>query len=124
MLSLSYVDNPGDYVGPGVYAMTEVSPGEFYSGDWHVEIDTNLSGFLDAGDKVAWQGGTAPVANLTFGTDAFGTIQEVIAAAFANDTIYVAQGSYSEYLTINKSLTLQGDGAAGTTQTILQGDGI
>ena len=51
------------------------------------------------------------------GADAFLTIQYAINTIDADDTINVAAGTYNEDLTIEKSLTLQGAGAAVTSIT-------
>ncbi|NOR48498.1 MAG: PGF-pre-PGF domain-containing protein [Methanosarcinaceae archaeon] len=45
------------------------------------------------------------------------TIQAAINAASTGDTIYVYNGSYSENVTVNKQLTLQGEGADVVTVT-------
>ena len=78
---------------------------------------------LSAGDTVTWDPGTntsfaGPVTNLTFGTNAFASIQDAVNAASAGDTIDVAAGTYSEKVTVNKAVTLDGaqfghDGATG-----------
>src|SRR6185437_8237708 len=51
------------------------------------------------GDTVTWNGGgqfTTPVSGLTFGANAFTSINAAITAASAGNTIDVAPGSYSE----------------------------
>jgi len=62
-----------------------------------------------------------------FGYDAFTTIQSGITAVAASGTVHVAAGTYSEHITIGKSLTLQGSsepspiidgGGTGTAVTI------
>jgi hypothetical protein len=48
---------------------------------------------------------------LLYGTDSFDTVQEGINAVSANGTVHVADGVYTEDLTINKSLDLLGPNA-------------
>lgn len=98
----------------------------------------NDSGFTDAahpgspqaGDTVTWNGGgqfTAPVSGLTFGTNAFDSINAAIADANSGDTIDVAPGTFSEQVNVNKSITLLGaqngvdaqTGRTGASETIL-----
>jgi parallel beta-helix repeat protein len=43
-----------------------------------------------------------------FGVDAFATIQDGVNAASAGDTVMVAPGSYGEFVTVNKTLTIDG----------------
>ncbi|MGD0283897.1 MAG: right-handed parallel beta-helix repeat-containing protein, partial [Dissulfurispiraceae bacterium] len=114
LLSIGYVDSPGDY---------NINPITHKAGDWVVTSDINTPNVLDAGDTVTWQAGISgkETPGLVWGSTAFGTIQSAIAVT-ALDTVNVAPGSYSEALTINRSLTLQGDGATGASQTVLNGD--
>lgn len=91
LLSTFYVDNTADYT---------------------ITNDQGAVG-LDAGDTVTWNGTTngGPVAGLTFGTNAFDTIQGAIGAAAASgDTINVAEGTYalSSAVSVNKQVTIKG----------------
>ena len=88
--AVRYVDNPADYV---------------------IIADQGAPG-LDAGDTVTFNpsGGTqTPVTGLTFGTDAFGTIQAAVTFATAGDTINVGGGTFAEAVNVNKQLTLRGN---------------
>ncbi len=106
LLSVSYVDNPGDY---------SIDQFTHLAGDWLVLTDTN--GILDAGDMVQWQKGVGD--SIEWGNDAFGTIQAAITAADPAGTINIAPGTFSETLTINKSLTLLGSGIDGADATLI-----
>lgn len=66
------------------------------------------------------------------GSADFNTIQEAINAATLGDTIYVYNGTYSEHLTVNKSLTLTGndkritiiDGSLNGTAVTIDADNV
>src|SRR5262249_54845891 len=86
-----YVDNPaaGNVITAG------------FSGDFQVTNDQGTLGILDAGDTVTWNPGPnsahgGAVSGLTFGTNAFGTIQSSINASVNGDTVRVAGGTFSE----------------------------
>ena len=115
LLSVSlYVQHPGNVVSPGCYA---INPSTHYSGDWFVQSDNNHDGVLDAGDTVAWEYGTGKEQDgLTWGTNAFGTIQSAIDQP-AGNTINVGDGVYAEQLAIARPLTLVGDGAGTVIQS-------
>ncbi len=117
---------------------SRIAPATLYVGhssDYTLVLDQGAPG-LDANDTVTWNAGTGshlttPVAGLTYGTDAFGTIGAAVAAAHAGDTIEIATGLFVENVTINTSLTLLGanagiagsDSAHRTAETILQTNG-
>lgn len=86
-----YVDNPGDFL-----ITTDVAPAG-----------------LSAGDIVTFSPGAgahSTVAGLTFGTNAFGTIQDAInAVTAAYDVIEVGGGTFAEQVTVNKSVVLRGN---------------
>jgi SdrD B-like domain/FG-GAP-like repeat/Right handed beta helix region len=99
--STRFVDNPGDFI---------------------VTNDQGTVGVLDSGDTVTWNPGSGsqhggPVAGLTFGTDAFSTIQSAVNAASAGDTIRVAGGTFSESVNVNKSLSLLGNQVGSDART-------
>lgn len=69
------------------------------------------------GTSVTWKPGSPDaVSGLTFGTNAFSTVQAAINAVDANGSVLIADGTYKQgaTLTINKNLTLQGDGSSST----------
>jgi LPXTG-motif cell wall-anchored protein len=51
----------------------------------------------------------------TWGVDAFSTIGEGVTAAAAGDTVYVASGSYTENVNVDKEITLQGEDPSDTS---------
>lgn len=72
------------------------------------------------GVVVSWKPGTAnEVSGLVFGTNAFTSIKDAVNTASANDTVFIAAGTYAEGSTIllGSFITLQGDGADVTTIT-------
>lgn len=86
-------------------------------------------GVIDNGDTVIWAGPDGDVntagdnvPNLTYGTNAFGSIQAAVNAAASTlvvddgDTIKVAPGEYQENISINKNLTLLASGGRDITQ--------
>lgn len=69
------------------------------------------------GATVTWKSGSPDaVFGLTFGTNAFTSVQAAINAVDVNGTVRIADGTYLEgaQIEISKNVTLQGDGAAGT----------
>lgn len=71
-------------------------------------------------DTVTWNGTTNSVTGLTFGINAFDSVQDAIDSVCAGGTVYIAAGTYEEgkQLEIDKSVLLQGDAPA---TTILSG---
>src|SRR6266446_5165895 len=69
-----------------------------------------------------WYVGSASAAALCVGPQAgcFSQLQPAVAAAHDGDTITVAPGTYAGGVTIDKSIRLQGAGAA---QTVISGGG-
>src|SRR5438093_6873860 len=69
-----------------------------------------------------WYVGSASAATLCVGPQAgcFSQLQPAVAAAHDGDTITVAPGTYAGGVTIDKSIRLQGAGAA---QTVISGGG-
>lgn len=66
-----------------------------------------------SGMTVTWKPGTpAAVENLTFGTNAFTSVQSAINGVNASGKVFIATGTYDEgaQLSIKKSVTLKGDG--------------
>jgi hypothetical protein len=78
--------------------------------DYTITKDQNVLGVLDSGDTVTWKPGHGrQVPNLTFGTNAFTSIQAAVNAAKAGDTVRVGSGTFAENVTVNKPLTLRGN---------------
>ncbi len=65
------------------------------------------------GDTVTWNGTGGAVAGLTFGTNAFSSVQDGIDAVDSDGTVHIAAGEYfkGSRIEIGKTLTLLGDGA-------------
>src|SRR5439155_21497868 len=71
------------------------------------------------------------VAGLTFGTNAFSTIQSAVTAASAGDTIRVGPGTFAEGVNVSKQLFVFGNqvgadaqgGRVGASETIVTGAG-
>ena len=86
-----YVDNPGDFI-----ITTDVAPAGLSAGD--------IVTFSPTG------GAHSAVAGLSFGTNAFATIQDAFnAVSSAGDVIRVAGGTFAEQVTANKSVVLLGN---------------
>jgi CSLREA domain-containing protein len=86
-----------------------------------ITTDTGPAG-LSAGDIVTFAFGEAgQTTGLTFGTDAFDTMQNAISAAVSGDTIMVAAGTYNgPQILIDKAVHVLG---AGQATTIIDGLG-
>src|SRR4029078_12702652 len=100
-----------------------------------ITTDTAPSG-LSPGDTVTWDPGAGsqhggPVAGLTFGGNAFSTIQSAVNAARRGYRTRVAGGTFVEGVNINKQLFVLGNqtgadaqsGRAGAAETIVTGAG-
>src|SRR5262245_57929993 len=81
-------------------------------------------------DQFTASGGSqVNVGSLTLGVNLFTTIQDAVnAAALSGDTINVSDGTYSELVSVNKSVLLRGNQAgvdartrAGTFETVVNG---
>ena len=72
--------------------------------------DVGIQGVLDTGDTVTFAPGEpGETTGLTYGDNAFDSIQAAIDAASATgDTIRVASGEYQENPIVNKSVAIQG----------------
>ncbi len=70
------------------------------------------SGVVDNGDTVMSDtgAGDAAIAGLTFGTNAFSSINAAIAAVDVGGIVTVLTGTYNEDVLVNKTLTLEGAG--------------
>ena len=131
-----YTDIYGIYMKPGIddnatatftgNTFTNVECGA-YRADGLLDLDGVLanntfpSGMMVIGDKI-----TTPAAgtvyNTTTGAD-YTTIQAAIDDATAGDCIYVAEGTYTENVTVNKnSLTVEGAGPAATSVVATDGN--
>ena len=103
------------------------------AGDWFVDVDTDGSGTLTTGDKVTWLKDVPAqaITGLTFGADAFNSIQAAIQAARPGYSLYLGPGTFTESITVDRSLTLLGAQAgvdptgAGRTggETVIDGGG-
>jgi hypothetical protein len=134
--SISYVDylqtsltsllNGGDLIdfGGGPVYVDDVA------GDYTITVDADTSGTLTNGDIVTWnpsgtQHGQGTVEDLTFGVNAFLTVQDAaINAADEGDPVYVAAGTYSENVTIGKDVDLVGAAGLTTLQPSAAGNTI
>jgi hypothetical protein len=86
--AVMFVDNPGGY---------------------KLTNDQGVPG-LHSGDTVTWNSGDGKsIKNLTFGKNAFTSIQAAVNAAKAGDTVRVGSGTFAENVTVNKQLILRGN---------------
>ncbi len=93
-----FVANPGTYTDPA-------HPGNPQTGDavtWNPGANTSFTG---------------SVPGLTYGTNAFGTIQSAVTAASSGATIEVAAGTYAENVIITQSVDLEGAQAGQNANT-------
>lgn len=91
--------------------------------DYLITTDQGATG-LDAGDTVTWSPSGSAVPNLIFGTDAFVGIQQAMDAATAGDSVNVADGNYSESLSVTKDLTLAAENIGGADVSATGSDGV
>lgn len=88
--------------------------------------NVGVLGVVENGDTVRWVGPNAidnnglidDVEPLTFGLNAFSSIQAAISAASAGDTIKVGPGVYTENLVVNKSVIIESTGGASVTKIV------
>ena len=111
-----------------------VTPAAFYAGeisDFLITTDVNTLA-LDNGDTVTWNpqsdqhDGKGAEAGLTFGANAFTSIQAAINAASADksgtaEVVYVTAGSYPEYLTVDSKVEIRGAKNSVTGQDATRG---
>ncbi|MEM9478473.1 MAG: right-handed parallel beta-helix repeat-containing protein, partial [Verrucomicrobiota bacterium] len=84
------------------------------AGDYTIDVNHGATPLPTPGDIVTWKPGTPDeVTGLTFGVNAFDSVQDAIDAAGDGCTVFIADGTFQESaeITINKDLTLQGDGS-------------
>lgn len=110
---------------PGVERLEDrCTPASLYVDDtFAITTDTPPPG-LSTGDTVTWDPGQpGQVTGLIFGTDAFSTIHDAVAAANTGDTINVAPGTYLETqaTTIPDSFVLSIVGAGAATTLVQAG---
>lgn len=96
--------------------------------NWVVENDVDHSSTLTAGDIVNNSADTGAIAvSGTFGVDAFSTINDAVEAAAAGDTVKVLEGTYTETVIVDESISLLGPNAgisAGTHAGTRVGEAI
>jgi len=104
-LSVSFTPTDAtDYTGAAATTTIQVL--------WNGNVYVNAAWAGDALDTaVTWTDGTTHYV----GYDAFGTVQAGVTAVAAGSTVSVAAGTYTEQVTVSKSLTLIGAGASTTT---------
>ncbi|HVX11159.1 MAG TPA: DUF4214 domain-containing protein [Pirellulales bacterium] len=112
----------GQLVGPETLELRALLTTFYVDNSLLVTADRDSSGGLSAGDQVTFgHGQTYQQTDLTYdaapvdgdtGT-AFSSIGQALASSLvqAGDTVEIAGGTYNEAVTIDKSLTLQGEGA-------------
>ena len=111
-----YNNGYGVFVDPDSYNNNETFDARFNwwgdaSGPYH--NNTNLLGLgNEVGDYVLyspWFGFVTGTSPMTYHVNPTGKIQDAIDDASSDDTVKVHEGTYTEQLIINKTLTLQGD---------------
>ena len=81
-------------------------------GDFAVTTDNGSVG-LDEGDVVTWLSGPGEAGGLTYGVDAFSSIQLAVDRVAVGGTVHMAPGTYIEgsAVTVTRSMCLLGQGA-------------
>ena len=112
-VSLNNVPLTIDYSsGDDVVLVVEPLPEVWVNDDWVITMDIGPGG-LSPGDIVESNGlDDDPVAGKVFGYDAFDVIADGIASVEVGGTVHVLAGTYVESLSIDKDVTIDGQGDA------------
>ncbi|MCS6866920.1 MAG: right-handed parallel beta-helix repeat-containing protein [Gemmataceae bacterium] len=111
----------------------------YVNDNWHLFLDADLSGGLSVGDIVINPNAQGPLTGYIYGVQAFGTvtsghgitsptalsgfatINDAIANTQSGGTVTVFEGTYTESVNVNKSVTLRGAQAGILTDTRTSG---
>ncbi len=118
-LQVSFL-NGGDVIDFGSVQTAYVDQ----ASDFTLTFDADDNGFISAGDRVTWNptGADHPegtVENLTFGLNAFTSIQAGVDAVPSGGTVYIAAGTYTENVNVNKRVAIEGAGSS-ASETVVQ----